>query len=106
MSGQPKTSGVFNSNLELKIQTHGCLLYFPKLFSLISTVPLNLLIKVKKSAYLTLTPLILISEVSEKVKISIMLKLYFESKIQKQHSHLRFMSTILFNINNAFKFTP
>ena len=44
------------------------------------------------SAYSTLIPLIFISlKVSEKLKSSGVLKLDFELKIQKQHSHLKIM---------------
>ena len=34
-----------------------------------------------------------------------MLKSYFKLKIQKPHSHLRFMWTILIQVNIAFKYT-
>ena len=33
------------------------------------------------------------------------LKYDYELKIQKQHSNLRFMWTILYRINSAFKYT-
>ena len=67
------------------------------------TGSLDILSKVKKSAYLIFIPLILISNVSEKLKTSIVFKLDFDLKIQKQHSHLKFMLTILIHIGSAFK---
>ena len=45
-------------------------------------------------------------KVSEKLKTSSLLELAFELKIQKQHSHLKFMSAILIHIDSAFKYTP
>ena len=43
---------------------------------------------------------------SEKLETSSVLELDFKLKSQKQHSHLRFMLTILIHIDSAFKFTP
>ena len=42
---------------------------------------------------------------SEELKTSSVVKLDFKLKIQKQHSHLRFMLTILIHIDSAFKYT-
>ena len=49
----------------------------------ISTVPLSILHKVKKAAYLTLIPLILSLKVSKKLKSSGVLKSDYELQIQK-----------------------
>ena len=42
---------------------------------------------------------------SKKLTISGALKSDYELKIQKQHSHLRFMRTILVHIDSDFKYT-
>lgn len=42
----------------------------------------------------------------EKPKTSKVLKSDFELKIQKEHSHLKFMLTILIHLDSAFKYTP
>ena len=40
---------------------------------------------------------------SEQLQTSSIVKLDFELKIQKQHSHLRFMLTTLLHIDGVFK---
>ena len=42
---------------------------------------------------------------SKQLKTSSVVKLDIELKVQKQHSHLKFMWTILINIESDFKYT-
>ena len=68
-------------------------------------MPLNILRKVKKPAYLTLIALYCSLKVSKKLNSSGVLKSDYELKIQKQRLRLRFMWTILIHIYSAFKYT-
>ena len=60
--GKVKISGVFNSDFELKVQKHDSHFAFSRTILSILTVPLKIVGKVKKSVYLILIPLILLSE--------------------------------------------
>ena len=56
-------------------------------------------------SYHTLIPLILISEVSNKLKTSGMLNSNFELKSLQHDSDFAFTETILIHIDSAFKYT-
>ena len=42
----------------------------------------------------------------EKIKSSGVFKSDYELNIQKQHSHLKFLRTILIHMDSAYKYTP
>ena len=68
-------------------------------------MPLNILRKVEKSAYLTFILLILVLKVIETLATSGMFNSNFELKIQKRNSHFAFLETILIHMDSALKYT-
>ena len=85
MSEKLKTSSALISNFELKIQKQHSHLRFKICILIHIDTSLNMLNKVTSSAYLTLTPLMLISE--GVWKTSGVFNLDFKLKIQKQDLH-------------------
>ena len=68
-------------------------------------MPLNILRKVRKSAYLTLITFLLISAGVWKTKTSGVFNSNFELKVQKHDSQFAFSRTILIHIDSALKYT-